>query len=572
MWRTCSSAADSSGNRLPEDSQTTRALVEAARDGHLSQVEQLLRMGVSAEAGQTSGYTALGLAVNRGHVAIAEQLLKFGADPDTPICANDVTPLMVSAVWNRVAMAEILLQHGCSLTVQGTAGSYRDLTALDIARDRGNHTVAQLIVRHRARRRLRRLTRCARTVNTFALALLELYAHVHFRPGAAGAQAALTEFDLTCRLLRPENDPGSALRAAAGPSISPSLSPRHVLALGDTEHSDRAARIHAHCYATLPIADAYRLSAEDAGRDDALASADSVDLTYGDVPFGALAAALALAEPRGTKCSFIDLGSGVGRGVIAAALLRPFKCCVGVEILLALHDAAAGEPARRWASMATSARLAAETGAKPALPQAEAAEEADDCSAGMDARGLAGSVRLVCADLFSVSLRALQRGESCFSVDKADDSSPHASGHVAATEAAEAASSHDVVVVSGVAHEAAATDEATDEEDLVVFICCVTWPPPLMARLAAKLAAECADGTRICTVGQRLPLAVDLPEAAMPPSKSKGKGTSCGGGAVQFQETGRCECPFEWGKEVVVCHRVVRLGRLAARRMRKQKQ
>lgn len=35
--------------------------------------------------------------------------------------------------------------------------------------------------------------------------------------------------------------------------------------------------------------------------------------------------------------NFIDLGSGIGRGVIAAAFLRPFHKCIGIEYLEKLH-------------------------------------------------------------------------------------------------------------------------------------------------------------------------------------------------------------------------------------------
>jgi len=38
--------------------------------------------------------------------------------------------------------------------------------------------------------------------------------------------------------------------------------------------------------------------------------------------------------------AFYDLGSGIGRGVIAAAFLSPFQKCVGIEYLQQLHSIA----------------------------------------------------------------------------------------------------------------------------------------------------------------------------------------------------------------------------------------
>lgn len=41
-----------------------------------------------------------------------------------------------------------------------------------------------------------------------------------------------------------------------------------------------------------------------------------------------------LKEPGGI---FYDLGSGVGKGVIAASLLHSFESCKGIELLHSLH-------------------------------------------------------------------------------------------------------------------------------------------------------------------------------------------------------------------------------------------
>ena len=119
-WRTSKSAADSSGNRLPEDSHVARILVQAARDGDAAAVrrqldEQSWPRGVLSRLGFTSGYTALGLACNRGHFAVAELLLQRGASPNCPICENGATPLMIAVVWDRLDMIALLLRHGASV-------------------------------------------------------------------------------------------------------------------------------------------------------------------------------------------------------------------------------------------------------------------------------------------------------------------------------------------------------------------------------------------------------------------------------------------------------------------------
>lgn len=203
MWRTSSSAADSTGNRLPEDSRMDRALVASVKAGDVQRCIELLEAGASPDAGHLSGYSVLGLAANRGHTAIAELLLQRRANPDRPIAgglpgSSDVTPLMVAVVWSRTEIVELLLRQGCLLEPLGTAGSYRDMTALDIAREGQSpqkQHVARLLVSERARRRLYRLARLVPFVGRFALALTELYLHVHYRPGAAGALQARLNFE-----------------------------------------------------------------------------------------------------------------------------------------------------------------------------------------------------------------------------------------------------------------------------------------------------------------------------------------------------------------------------------------
>ena len=276
-----------------------------------------------------------------------------------------------------------------------------------------------------------------------------------------------------------------------------------------TSHIEAAALEHTRLFAHLAIADAYKLSAEEAQRRFGIKRTEEVDLTYGDVPFTALAHGLHAAAPRpGTL--FCDLGSGVARGVLAAALLYKFSKCVGVELLTDLH-AAAAEPAKRFESLREQCTIS------PSEP----------ATTGFDARRIAACVELVNADLFDVNL--------------AD----------AATAAA-----------------------ATNPGDVLVFLCCVTWGPSLMQRLAAKLANELPNGSRVLTVGQRLPAFVDLGEAVEARAAEAGASTAKDKaaklrGAVRFDEAWRGAEAFEWGSEAVVLHEVVRVGVLEARRLRK---
>lgn len=196
------SAADSSGSRIPEDSRAARSLVSAARDGDVCGLERLLDEqmwppSILSRLGHATGYTALGLACNRGHHDIAELLLRRRANPDVPLCQNGATPLMVATIWDRREIVQSLLRHGA--TIDATAAprmgnGYKEGTALDVARQRGRGAIADLLVRERATRRLRRLRRPTFLAGHFLLALSELYAEIHYRPDGLGARLAQAEF------------------------------------------------------------------------------------------------------------------------------------------------------------------------------------------------------------------------------------------------------------------------------------------------------------------------------------------------------------------------------------------
>ena len=72
---------------------------------------------------------------------------------------------------------------------------------------------------------------------------------------------------------------------------------------------------------------------------------ECTSLTHGEMGFHAMRAILMALDRFGLKPhgNFVDLGSGVGRPVIAASLLRHghFRRCFGIELLSDLHAASA---------------------------------------------------------------------------------------------------------------------------------------------------------------------------------------------------------------------------------------
>ena len=66
----------------------------------------------------------------------------------------------------------------------------------------------------------------------------------------------------------------------------------------------------------------------------------SISLTYGEVSLVSLACMLARHTRLSEHAVFADVGSGIGRGLVAALLCHNFARCVGVELLRSLHDQA----------------------------------------------------------------------------------------------------------------------------------------------------------------------------------------------------------------------------------------
>lgn len=80
-----------------------------------------------------------------------------------------------------------------------------------------------------------------------------------------------------------------------------------------------------------------------------------VDLTYGELDFEFFTELLSAVEPKPGE-TFLDIGSGCGRLVAAAALLHPWSRAVGIEIVGELHEEATSI-AQRLAATATATGL-----------------------------------------------------------------------------------------------------------------------------------------------------------------------------------------------------------------------
>jgi len=118
------------------DDEGCTALHHAARQGHLSVVEALLAHGAQVDATDAQGWTPLFKAaynheLDCGFAPVVQVLAKAGADVNHRIFFG-LTPLMLAAGGGEAAVCEVLLNAGADLLAANEGGR----TALAMAKER----------------------------------------------------------------------------------------------------------------------------------------------------------------------------------------------------------------------------------------------------------------------------------------------------------------------------------------------------------------------------------------------------------------------------------------------------
>ena len=362
---------------VAEDDKGRTPLHLAASNGHADCVSELYICGAEMENADERGFTAAHCAAANGHTTTLERLWEAMVDLNAE-AESKMTPGSVAAANGRTEVLKLLQGWGCDLRKKTTNGASNLHRAA-----RGGHTetLAFLLTvdndvdavdehgctpLHDARgscsqrlieagadvhktttaQRLTPLHKAAWRDDVEALnALLEICQAIDAKDAAgrrplhhaaaAGARAACERLLEAGADASATADDGSTPATAAATAGFGALA-EDVLAraqYGASANDDAARARWAKAFVDAGCATSHHAAA--------LVESNAGDRRYGEVGFWTSALILRAARaPSEAPMRIADLGSGVGRFTLAAALLMPEAQVVGVEIAPELHDVA----------------------------------------------------------------------------------------------------------------------------------------------------------------------------------------------------------------------------------------
>ena len=99
------------------------ALCAAAKFGHSSVVELLLRAGANINAQHSSGATPLYLAAESGQAAVVRTLIAAGAALNVQVKDSGFTPLLCAARFGTLEVVQVLIEAGADIHSTGHNGT-----------------------------------------------------------------------------------------------------------------------------------------------------------------------------------------------------------------------------------------------------------------------------------------------------------------------------------------------------------------------------------------------------------------------------------------------------------------
>ncbi|PSN57586.1 Ankyrin repeat domain-containing protein 39 [Blattella germanica] len=119
-----------------------RGIWYAAQHGDLHRVEKLLRQGISPDAQDKAGYSALHYAARAGHDKVCQRLLLAGATVDAVTRAGQATALHRASSAGRNPVVSLLLKSGANPALKDADGK----TALHRAVEQNHVGIVKILI------------------------------------------------------------------------------------------------------------------------------------------------------------------------------------------------------------------------------------------------------------------------------------------------------------------------------------------------------------------------------------------------------------------------------------------
>merc|ERR1711963_63683 len=126
------------------DNYGDTALHEAALENSVDVANLLLENSADVDSTNNYGRTALHYAAIRNSVGVAKLLLENSANVDRTDMWG-LTALHKAAYYNSVDVAKLLLEKSANLNATVVSGSLKGLTPLQVAEERGNQEMVDLL-------------------------------------------------------------------------------------------------------------------------------------------------------------------------------------------------------------------------------------------------------------------------------------------------------------------------------------------------------------------------------------------------------------------------------------------
>jgi len=117
----------------------------AARDGDIELMSQLLKKGISVNAENKYGMRPILMACTNGQEAAVEFLIKRGADVNVKSKSGE-SPLQVASKGGYTRLVEILLKEGAEINAVNAEGA----SALHLACEASNKEIVKILLQHGA--------------------------------------------------------------------------------------------------------------------------------------------------------------------------------------------------------------------------------------------------------------------------------------------------------------------------------------------------------------------------------------------------------------------------------------